>query len=58
MTELKTEKFRDELATVTKEGKRVWIYPKKPSGKIYTARTFLSFFLLVFLFGTPFVKIN
>ena len=58
MTELKTEKFRDELATVTKEGKRVWIYPKKPSGKLYTARTFLSFFLLVFLFGTPFVKIN
>jgi len=58
MTELKTEKFRDELATVTKEGKRVWIYPKKPSGKFYTARTVLSVFLLAFLFVAPFIKIN
>ena len=50
------EKFRDELATVTKEGKRIWIYPKKPSGRFY--RTWLSILLLVFLFGAPFIKVN
>jgi len=52
------EKFRDSLATITEEGKRKWIYPKKPSGKFYKARTFVSILLLTFLFGAPFVKIN
>lgn len=56
--EKKSEKFRDELATVTKEGKRVWIYPKKPKGRYYTARTIVSIFLLAFLFGAPFIKVN
>lgn len=54
----KPEKFRDELATVTKEGKRVWVYPKKPKGKYYTARTIVSIFLLAFLFGAPFIKVD
>lgn len=58
MPDLKSEKFRDELATVTKEGKRIWIYPKKPSGRYYTARTILSYFLLLFLFAAPFIKLN
>lgn len=58
MPEQNSEKFRDELATVTKEGKRVWIYPKKPSGRYYNARTVLSYFLLIFLFAAPFIKIN
>lgn len=58
MPDLKSEKFRDELATVTKEGKRIWIYPKKPSGRYYTARTVLSYFLLLFLFAAPFIKLN
>ena len=56
--EVKPEKFRDELATVTKEGKRVWIYPKKPKGRYTTARTIVSIFLLAFLFGAPFIKVN
>lgn len=50
--------FRDTLATVTKEGNRVWIYPKKPSGFYYTLRSLLSYLLLIFLFGAPFIKIN
>ena len=29
------QSFRNELATVTEEGKRRWIYPKKPSGRFY-----------------------
>jgi len=52
------EEFRDSLATVTKEGKRIWVFPKKPFGKFYSARTILSIFLLIFLFGAPFVKIG
>lgn len=56
--ESKSEKFRDELATVTKEGKRVWIYPKKPKGRYYTARNIVSIFLLAFLFGAPFIKVD
>lgn len=52
------ESFRDHISTVNDKGKRVWIYPKKQKGKFYTARTVLSFFLLAFLFGVPFIKIN
>lgn len=54
----KSEKYRDELATVTKDGDRIWLYPKKPSGRFYRARTIVSIFLLAFLLAAPFVKIN
>ncbi len=50
--------YRNQVATVTDEGKRKWIYPKKPSGKFYNARTIVSFLLLAFLFIVPFIKIN
>lgn len=50
--------FRDRIATVSEEGKRNWIYPKKPSGRFYTWRGILSYFLLGFLVLAPFVKIN
>ena len=53
-----TEEFRDHLATVTEEGKRVWVYPKKPKGKFYNAREIVAVLLLAILFGTPFIKIN
>lgn len=48
--------FRDSLATVDKSGNRIWIFPKKPSGKFYTWRKFLSYFLLIVLFGLPWIK--
>ncbi|AFN74753.1 cbb3-type cytochrome c oxidase accessory protein CcoG [Melioribacter roseus P3M-2] len=51
------ETFRDSISTVTKEGKRRWIYPKKPSGKFYRARTIVSVFLLLFLVASPFIKV-
>lgn len=50
--------FRDSIATVTKEGKRVWIYPKKPGGRFHKARIIVTVFLLAFLFAAPFIKIN
>lgn len=52
------QEFRDQLATVTKEGKRKWIYPKKPSGKFYNARTIVSIFLLAILIIVPFIKVG
>lgn len=55
---MEEENFRDSIATVTAEGKRAWIYPKKPRGKFYEYRKYVSYFLLLFLFASPFIKIN
>ena len=52
------ETFRDHLSTVDKEGKRVWVYPKKPRGKFTNYRSLVSYLLLLFLFGAPFIKID
>lgn len=58
MSIAQNDDFRDRLGTVSDEGKRVWVYPKKPSGKLYEYRKWVSYFLLAFLFLAPFVKIN
>lgn len=52
------ESFRDSIATINQEGKRNWIYPLKPSGKYYNARTWLSIFYIIVFFTLPFVKFN
>ncbi|MBY8961738.1 cytochrome c oxidase accessory protein CcoG [Flavobacterium sp. D11R37] len=52
------EDFRDRIATIDDEGKRSWIYPKKPSGRLYNYRKVVSYFLLAFLVLAPFIKIN
>lgn len=52
------EEFRNTLSTVDAEGKRVWLYPKRPSGPFYTGRTWLSVFLLGLLFAGPLIHIN
>ncbi|MBL7558656.1 cytochrome c oxidase accessory protein CcoG [Olleya sp. YSTF-M6] len=52
------ESFRDSIATINEDGKRAWIFPKKPSGKFYDYRKIVSYVLLAFLFAAPFVKIN
>lgn len=53
-----SEPFRDRIATVDESGKRIWVFPKKPFGRFYNARTIVSIILLAFLFGAPFMKIN
>src|SRR6476620_6407519 len=53
-----SESFRDNLATVDKEGHRKWVYAWKPKGKLYTIRTLLSYLYFIIFFGLPFVKIN
>ncbi|MGF1556061.1 cytochrome c oxidase accessory protein CcoG [Paucihalobacter sp.] len=52
------EIFRDSIGTVNKDGKRNWVYPKKPSGPLYEKRKLVSYILLAFLFVSPFIKIN
>jgi len=52
------ERFRDSIGTLTKEGKRSWVYPKKPSGPLYEYRKYVSYLLLIFLTAAPFIKIN
>ncbi|WP_370176197.1 cytochrome c oxidase accessory protein CcoG [Leeuwenhoekiella palythoae] len=52
------EHFRDSIGTINEEGKRSWVYPKKPVGKRYEYRKLVSYVLLIFLFGAPFIHIN
>jgi len=50
--------YRDKIATVDSSGKRIWIYPKKPKGRFYDYRKYVSYVLLLILFGLPFIKMN
>ena len=52
------ETFRDSIGTITEDGKRAWVFPKKPSGKFYQYRKLVSYFLLAILLFSPFIKIN
>ncbi len=52
------EDFRNQLATADSDGNRKWVYPKKPVGKWYKYRSWVSYLLLVLLFSGPFIKIN
>lgn len=50
--------FREHLATADKQGHRKWLYPKKPRGRWYARRTYVSWLLLAILFAGPFIRIN
>lgn len=52
------ELFRDAMGIVAEDGRRSWIYPKKPQGRLTTARTAVSAVLLLILFVTPFVRVD
>ena len=52
------ETFRDHLSTIDKDGKRLWIFPKKPKGKFTNYRSLVSYSLLIILIGGPFLKIE
>lgn len=50
--------FRDKVATVDQTGKRIWMFPQKPSGKFYNARILVSIFYLIIFFTLPFIKVD
>lgn len=52
------EAFRDTIGTLDAEGKRKFIFPKKPRGKFYSYRKYVSYFLLAILIANPFIKVN
>ncbi|MCB0544446.1 MAG: 4Fe-4S binding protein, partial [Saprospiraceae bacterium] len=52
------EEYRDHLSTVDSSGKRIWLYPKKPAGRFYNARTWVSFAFLAIFLIMPFIKVN
>ncbi|MCF6346933.1 MAG: cytochrome c oxidase accessory protein CcoG [Flavobacteriaceae bacterium] len=52
------EHFRDSIGTITDDGKRNHIFPKKPKGKFTNYRTYVSWFLLLQLIFAPFIKVN
>ncbi|MEC4005387.1 cytochrome c oxidase accessory protein CcoG [Flavobacterium sp. SUN052] len=58
MSKLPDEDFRDSIGTIDKQGKRSWVFPKMPKGKLYERRKWVSYFLLLFLLSAPFIKIN
>ncbi|MBL0055939.1 MAG: cytochrome c oxidase accessory protein CcoG [Chitinophagaceae bacterium] len=51
------ESFRDSVTTISKEGKRNFINPKKPKGRLYHLRTLFSIFYLIVFFTLPFIKV-
>jgi cytochrome c oxidase accessory protein FixG len=52
------ENFRDTVSTIDKQGKRAWIYPKKPKGWFYNKRTWATALFLLVFFGVPFLRHN
>ena len=58
MEEENKDIFRNTIGTIDAKGKRKFVFPKKPVGKFYNYRTYVSWFLLAFMFAAPFVKIN
>ena len=54
----RSDSYRDRIGTMNEEGKRAWVYPKKPVGNFYKYRTWFTWFLLLFLIVSPFIHIN
>lgn len=52
------EIFRDSISTINAEGKRAWLFPKKPEGRYYQWRKIVSYILLCILFSAPFIKVD
>jgi hypothetical protein len=52
------ERFRSELASIAPDGRRRWIFARKPSGKYYRWRSIIAALLLSFLFLAPHIKVN
>ena len=50
--------FRDRLATIDEKGRRIWVYAKKPKGRLTTWRNIVGFILLIFFFTAPFIRIH
>jgi len=52
------ETYRDSVATIAKDGKRIWVFPRKPKGKFTNYRNYTSYLLLAIFFLVPFIRID
>lgn len=52
------QKFRDSQGTISDDGKRVWVYPKKPSGRFHRWRSIVAVFLVAIFVGMPLIQVN
>lgn len=50
--------FRDHIATADQTGQRIWVYPVKPKGRLYRARSLVALALLALFFIVPFLKLS
>jgi cytochrome c oxidase accessory protein FixG len=50
--------FRNELASVARDGRRRWVYARQPSGGFYRARTAVSAALVMFLLLAPVIRVG
>ena len=54
----KSGSYRDTIGTMDAKGGRKWVFAKKPKGKWYMKRTYVSWFLLAIFFALPFIKVD
>src|SRR6476620_7682415 len=57
-TTMNADAFRDSIGTITKDGKRNFLHPQKPNGRLYRLRTITSTIYLVVFLLLPFIKVN
>ncbi|MCK9212438.1 MAG: cytochrome c oxidase accessory protein CcoG [Ignavibacteriaceae bacterium] len=50
--------YKDSVSTISEQGKRIWVYPKKPKGRFTSARTVVAIILILILVVTPFIKVH
>ncbi len=52
------EAYRDSIRSIAEDGKRAWVFAKKPSGRFTRAREVVAVFLLGLFFAGPFLTVN
>ena len=55
---LENDDFRNHLSNQSKDGKRLWIYPGRIISQFYRLRSYFSYFLLIALFGLPWIEVK
>lgn len=52
------EAYRDRIRSIADDGKRAWVFAKKPFGRFTRAREVVAAFLLGLFFAGPFLTVN
>ncbi len=52
------ESFRDSIGTINEDGKRNFIFPKKPKGDLTNKRSLVAAGFLLFMFAAPWIRIG